>query len=125
MGYSVNCNDELIWGPSLKTGQYFLTNIEALEKLIGKESGVVSRMGDDIEIDYAKLKSFIDEVLDEFEKSNNTPILTIMSGIAELLLALEANITGEFRRKDSEPTSALIERSKLVFGKSDVFLARG
>jgi len=124
MGYSVNCNDELIWGPSLRTGQYFLTNIEALEKLVGKESGIVSYMADDIEINYTKLKSFIDEVLGEFEKSKNTPLLAMMSGIVELLLALEANILGDFTRKGNGPTLALIERSKLVFGKSEGFLAR-
>ena len=80
-------------------------------------------MVEEIEIDYATLKPFIDEMLRLFDKSNNTALYAMTSGITEVLLALEANITGDTDlRKGSKRTASLIERSKLIFYDLEMYL---
>jgi hypothetical protein len=106
MSYTVECNDVIIWEPAMQVAEYFILSVKALEKVVDKESGIDSpygeivdyrdfSLGDTLEIDYSKLKPFIDEVLRRFEQSIHTQFIAMVSGLIEVLLALEAKITGE------------------------------
>jgi hypothetical protein len=90
-GYTVYCKDKNIWNPSLVVGNYFLGCIKILEKLIEAESGITS-YADSIEIDSAKLFVFTEKTLDFFEKTNDTPLLAMISGIVEIVIALNIEI---------------------------------
>lgn len=134
MSYTVECNGVIIWEPASRVAEYFILSVKALEKVMDKESGIDSpyaevidfdhlTLGDTLEIDYSKLKPFIDEVLRRVETSNHTAFMAMISGVIEVLLALEAKITGGFARQPhGAAATALFERSKLVFWPLDMYL---
>ena len=134
MSYTVECDDVIIWEPAMQVAEYFILSVKALEKVVDKESGIYSPysriidfdhliLGDTLEIDYSKLKPFIDQVLRRLEESIHTQFIAMISGVIEVLLALEAKITGEFTREPhSEAAAALFERSKLVLWPLEMYL---
>lgn len=134
MSYTVECNEVIIWEPASRVAEYFILSVKALEKVVDKESGIDSPygeivdfdhliLGDTLEINYSKLKPFIDEVPRRFEESNHTAFMAMISGVIEVLLALEAKIIGEFTREPhGAAASALFERSKFVFWPLEMYL---
>ena len=114
MSYSVYCEEEYIWGPSLQVGEYFLGNVRMLENILTLESGVTSHLADTIEIDKTKLGDFVKNLFTYFEVSNNTPLIAMVSGTLEVLLALNAKVNGDYPRVTGQ-IAKLVERSKRVF----------
>ena len=114
MGYSVYCKDQVIWFPSLAIGNYFLGNINLLENLLKIESGIASPLADSIEIDPKKLSIFADKILVYVEEANNTPLFAMISGITEIILALNAEVNNDIP-EETEKNRHLIEGSKRVF----------
>lgn len=92
MGFVVSCKNEIVWSPSLAVGNYFAENIKSLEKLLKSESGVSFPLSDTIEIDSSKLNEFVDKILGFVELTNNTPLLIMISGICEIVIALNSKL---------------------------------
>lgn len=114
MGFVVYCKNEVVWSPSLAVSNYFAENIKSLEKLLKSESGVSFPLSDSIEIDSLKLNEFVDKILEFVELTNNTPLLIMISGICEIVVALNSRLNGTAPRITSKNRS-IIEKSKKVF----------
>jgi hypothetical protein len=96
MGYTVYCKNQSIWNPSLAVGNLFLNSLKSVEKMIGIKSGITSPSADSIEIEAEELSIFVNKLLDYIERTNNTALLTMISGITEIILALNGKINNEF-----------------------------
>lgn len=114
MSYSVFCNEEYLWGPALQVGDYFLGNVRMLEQLLNAESGITSYVADTIEIDKVKLKNFVEKALIYFETTNNTPLIAMIAGTFEIILALNAKASGYYPAGKGQ-SIGLLNRSKKVF----------
>jgi hypothetical protein len=114
MSYDVYCKGENVWQPARRVGDYFLANIKILEKLIESSSGIESHIADDIQIDAEMLSNFVEKTLNFIEKTNNTRLVAMMSGIVEVIVALNAEINN-IHPEVTPKNRSLIERSKKVF----------
>jgi hypothetical protein len=123
MGYTVYCKNQNVWNPSLAVGNYFLSNLQNLEKLIGIKSGITSLIADSIEIESRELSIFVNNLSDYIEKTNNTQLLAMIAGISEIILALNAKINNDFPEM-TERNRGLVERSKKVFYPITDYLAQ-
>ena len=121
MSYGVTCRDRHLWDPACKVGEYFLGSVALLERLIELESGVVSDLPDEIEIDDVKLGVFIEEALKRIETTNNTPLIALIAGVLEILMNLQAKIGGE-STKYNDRSAKLRSRAEKVFGQADDYL---
>jgi hypothetical protein len=110
-----------LWDPARKVGEYFLGSVALLERLIELESGVVSDLPDEIEIDDVKLGVFIEEALKRIETTNNTPLIALIAGVLEILMNLQAKIGGE-STKYNDRSAKLRSRAEKVFGQADDYL---
>src|SRR5687768_933123 len=114
MGYTVYCKDEDLWSPSLSVGNYFLGSIQLLGNLIKVDSGVTSTLADSVEIDSVKLDIFVSKILEFIEKTNSTALLAMISGVTEILIALNAQINNAIPETTTK-NRLLIKRSQKVF----------
>jgi len=121
MSYGVTCRDRHLWDPARKVGEYFLGSVALLERLIELESGVVSDLPDEIEIDDIKLRVFIEEALNRIETTNNTPLIALIAGVLEILMNLQAKIGGD-STKYNDRSAKLRSRAEKVFGQADDYL---
>ena len=63
MGMQVYCNNRELWAPSLLVGTLFLSQIRALEPVVGLESGIESPLADMLESDASTFGPFIQRLL--------------------------------------------------------------
>ena len=96
MGMQVYCNNRELWAPSLQVGTLFLSQIRALEPVIGLESGIESPLADMLEIDASTFGTFIQRLLHLLDTTNNGPLFALAAGCTEVALALHADITGQW-----------------------------
>jgi hypothetical protein len=115
MGVWVGYNDQMIWSPSLKTGQLFSAEIQALEQVVGQRSGITTTMSDTLEIDPPVLTTFIQAALHLLEESNSGPLLAMTAGCLEVAIALNAKITGQWPSV-AESLQPLVRRARTVMG---------
>ena len=114
MSYVVDCKGVTVWQPARRVGDYFLGNIKILEKLVETDSGITSHVADGMEIDPVIFNGFVEKTLEYIEKTNNTALVAMMSGIIEINIALNADING-FYPEITSKNRTIIERSKKVF----------
>ncbi len=114
MGYGVYCGEKNVWNPASGVGNYFLGSIQLLEKMLEIESGIVSPVADQIEIDADKLHKFLNELMNFIEQTNNTPMMVMIAGVTEILLGLNESLNNPLP-KATPKNRVLIERSKYVF----------
>jgi hypothetical protein len=105
----------MIWSPSLKTGQLFSAEIQALEQVVGQRSGITTTMSDTLEIDPPVLTTFIQAALHLLEESNSGPLLAMTAGCLEVAIALNAKITGQWPSV-AESLQPLVRRAQTVMG---------
>ncbi len=96
MGMQVYCNNRELWAPSLQVGMLFLSQIRALEPLVGLESGIESPLTDMLEIDASTYDTFIQRLLYILDTTNNGPLFALAAGCTEVALVLHADITGQW-----------------------------
>lgn len=122
MSYIVECKGETVWQPSRRVGDYFLDNVSILEKLIESNSGIASTIEDDVQIDPELFSDFAKKALNFIEVTNNTPLFAMMSGIIEMVVALNVKINGNQLEVTSK-NQYLIERSKKIFHSIEDYLS--
>jgi len=122
MSYIVECKGETVWQPARRVGDYFLANISILENLIESNSGIASTIEDDIQIDPELFSDFVIKTVNFIEVTNNTPLLAMMSGIIEVIVALNVKINGN-QLEVTLKNQSLIERSKKVFHSIEDYLS--
>jgi hypothetical protein len=113
MGISVECQGKEIWSPSLRVGNLFFAQIQALEKVIGKKSGVEFFLADCLDIEAKVFDDFIQACLVYLENTNNTALFAMSSGCLEIAIALNMQITGKLPVA-SPRLSVLLERAAKV-----------
>ena len=117
MGDTVYYKNQNIWNPSLAVGNYFLNNLQNLENLIGIKSGMTSPLADFIEIESEQLTIFVKSLLDYIERTNNVPLLAMITGITEIILALNTKVINDIPEV-SERNRFLIKKSEELFNSS-------
>lgn len=88
MGVTVVCNEQIVWSPSLTVGNVFFQQIKKMEEILNKESGVSMYLADEIDIDQNTFESFIRNSMAYLEKTQNTPLVAMLSGCIEVSLYL-------------------------------------
>jgi hypothetical protein len=115
MGVWVGYNNRMIWSPSLQTGQLFFAEIQALEQVVGQDSGVTSTMSDTLEIDPPAFAAFIQAAIQLLEETDSGPLLAMTTGCLEVAIALNAKITGRWPEVEEAP-QPIIRRARMVMG---------
>jgi len=96
MGMQVYSNNRELWAPSLQIGTLFLSQIRALEPVVGLASGIESPLADMLEIDASTFETFIQRLLHLLETTNNGPLFALAAGCTEVALVLHADISGQW-----------------------------
>ncbi len=113
MGILIERNDEEVWSPSMGAGTLFIDQVAALEKWLGQESGIVGTLPDTFKIDAPKVTTFIRHALQELDKTNDGPLFALASGCNEIMIALNARMTGNWPQA-GEQTQPIVERARSV-----------
>lgn len=93
MGYIVSCENKEIWTPSLTVGSLYFEQVQSLEKILEKESGIIQPFDDELEINKEIFENFINVSLDFLRKSNNSELLALISGCVEVSIYIYYLIT--------------------------------
>ena len=112
-------NGQEIWSPSLRVGNLFLKQVEALEQLLDMKSGMESFLADTVEIDAALFNSFVIKALETLETTNNPPLFALLEGCIKIAIALNEKITGQVPDV-SEKLYSLVVKAKTVMSKIDI-----
>jgi hypothetical protein len=96
MGMQVSCGNRELWAPSLQVGTLFFNQIKTLEPIVGLESGVENPLADMLEIDALAFGTFVQRLLHLLDTTNNGPLFALAAGCTEVVLALQAEIAGQW-----------------------------
>jgi len=113
MGIIVECNGQELWSPSLRVGNLFFAQIQAVEQALDIKSGVNTFIADTLEIDSPTFNLFVNAALHKLETTNNGPLFAMTAGCLEIAIAINAQITGEWPEV-SERLKPLILKAKTV-----------
>jgi hypothetical protein len=117
MGYFVRNRDKHIWGPALEVGDFFLGNVQLLEKYLKMESGISSPLADEIEIDKQKLDLFLSAIT----KIDHPSMLAMTTGTAEILKALKWKIDNIDLSPEAQRAKAEKSTEKYLFVHEGTF----
>jgi len=113
MGISVLVDRRNIWNPSLAVGNLFFDQIQAMEQRLNLKSGVECVLDDELQISPGLFGAFVDDTLKILRETNNGPLFALCAGCAQVCIALNAKITGQWPAT-SDRLQSLVAGAKTV-----------
>ncbi len=114
MSIIIEHNGEEVWSPSLRVGHLFIEQLAAIERLVGRKSGVEPTLPDMWEIEATSFHGFILTVFDYLGRSNNGPLYALVGGCLEVAIALDARVNGAWL--EPPRLTAIVARAHSVMG---------